>query len=126
MNDAERLRILELVQEEIKERGYVVVDNPFVADEDFRNIEYSRGCLENRLSFVKENHIVGLQSGVGGNSKKRKLINKVRQIAVKIMNPIVSQQNGINTNSYEIMLQMYAYISELEKRVEELEGKSGK
>lgn len=126
MNDAERLRILELVQEEIKERGYVVVDNPFVADEDFRNIEYSRGCLENRLSFVKENHIVALQSGVGGNSKKRKLINKVRQIAVKIMNPIVSQQNGINTNSYEIMLQMYAYISELEKRVEELEGKSGK
>lgn len=126
MNEAERLRILELVQEEIKERGYVVVDNPFVADEDFRNIEYSRGCLENRLSFVKENHIVALQSGVGGNSKKRKLINKVRQIAVKIMNPIVSQQNGINTNSYEIMLQMYAYISELEKRVEELEGKSGK
>ena len=126
MNEAERLRILELVQEEIKERGYVVVDNPFVANEDFRNIEYSRGCLENRLSFVKENHIVALQSGVGGNSKKRKLINKVRQIAVKIMNPIVSQQNGINTNSYEIMLQMYAYISELEKRVEELEGKSGK
>ena len=126
MNEAERLRILELVQEEIKERGYVVVDNPFVANEDFRNIEYSRGCLENRLSFVKENHIVALQSGVGGNSKKRKLINKVRQIAVKIMNPIVSQQNGINTNSYEMMLQMYAYISELEKRVEELEGKSGK
>lgn len=126
MNEAERLRILELVQEEIKERGYVVVDNPFVADEDFRNLEYSRGCLENRLSFVKENHVVALQSGVGGNSKKRKLINKVRQIAVKIMNPIVSQQNGINTNSYEIMLQMYAYISELEKRVEELEGKSEK
>lgn len=126
MNEAERLRILELVQEEIKERGYVVVDNPFVADEDFRNIEYSRGCLENRLSFVKENQVVALQSGVGGNSKKRKLINKVRQIAVKIMNPIVSQQNGINTNSYEIMLQMYAYISELEKRVEELEGKSEK
>ncbi|MDD6632999.1 MAG: hypothetical protein PUE83_09080 [Lachnobacterium sp.] len=115
--------ILQDVRRKIQENGYTLEENPFITNNQFENVEFAQVCLENQLAFLKENQLVALQTGVGTNSLKRKIINNVRQIAAKIINPMVAQQNGVNTNSYEAMLQLYAYIKELEKRIEELEGK---
>ena len=125
MNEAKRLSVLSMVESEIEKKGFVMEENPFGCFEESHKIEYSRSGMENRLSYLRENCVTELRIGMTANSFKRRMINKIRQIAVKIMNPIVSQQNGINTNSYELMEQMYAYIVTLEERIDELEGKKG-
>lgn len=120
----EHIKILELIRNDIRKNGYAVEDKPFIQHTDFDDVEYSQQYLENQLSFLKENHVVELTTGVATPGVKRKIINKIRSIAVKVMNPVISQQNGVNTGDYEVLLQMYAYVGKLEKRLEELEERS--